>query len=326
MKIGLSPLQGQVTFDETIRECERAEAAGFDSVWLGEHHNNRTLYPTPLLALAAIAGRTRRVRLGTAVLLLPLYHPLAVAEEAAMVDMISGGRLVLGVGAGYAPEGFAAFGVWIKEHGSGMDEAGPLIQRLWSEDTVTQAGRHYHVINAAVSPRPVQRPCPPIWFGGWVEPAIRRAGRLGEAWLGGPSATLDEVAACGRLYRRARKEAGREPNSGELALMRYVFVAESVERARDLAGPGFIRAFEDTYFRWPHPVVKRPPGSLTIERLAEDRIVLGDPASCIRQIQRFQGALALGHLIFRVSAPGVPRDAAMRSLDLLTREVLPAFA
>jgi probable F420-dependent oxidoreductase len=326
MKFGLSPLQAGGDFAETIRECERAEAAGFDSVWLGEHHNNRTLYPAPLIGLAAIAGRTRTVRLGTAVLLLPLYHPLAVAEEAAMVDMISGGRLILGVGAGYAPEEFAAFGVSLTERGSRMDEAVPLIQRLWSEDKVTHAGRHYHLADAAVSPRPVQRPRPPIWFGGWVEPAIRRAGRLGEAWLGGPSAKLDEVGACVRLYREVRRAAGREPEAGDVALMRYVFVADSVERARDLAGTAFVRAFEDTYFRWPHPVVKRPAGSLTIERLAEDRIVLGDPASCIRQIQRFREALALGHLIFRVSAPGIPRDAAMRSLDMLTREVLPAFA
>src|SRR5262249_62363182 len=110
-------------------------------------------------------------------------------------------------------------------------------------------------------PRPVQRPRPPIWFGGWVDPAVRRAGRLGEAWLGGPSAKLDEVAACGRLYREARREAGRDPGAGEGALMRYVFVAGSVERARAIAGAGFIRAFGDTYFRRPPPTGNRPHGS-----------------------------------------------------------------
>ena len=171
-----------------------------------------------------------------------------------------------------------------------MDEAVPLIQRLWSEDKVTHAGRHYRVTSATVSPRPVQSPRPPIWFGGWVEPAIRRAGRLGEAWLGGPSAKLDEVAACVRLYQEARTDAGRDPDAGEMAL-----------------------------------VVKRPAGTLTIERLAEDRIILGDPASCIRQLQAFEKNW-LGHLVCGVSAPGIPRDAAMSSLDLLTREVLPAFA
>src|SRR5262245_52599263 len=252
MKIGLSPLQAGGTFEDTIQECERAEAAGFDSIWLGEHHNSQTLYPTPLLGLAAIASRTRRLRLGTGVLLLPLYHPLAVAEEAAMVDVISGGRLILGIGTGYAPEEFAAFGVSIKERGSRMDEAVPLIQRLWSEDKVTHHGRHYRLIEAAVGPRPVQRPRPPIWFAGWVEPAIRRAGRLGDAWLGGPSARLDELANCVRLYREARQAAGRDPDGGDVALMRYDFVAERVERAHGIAGAAVMRSFEATYFSGPH--------------------------------------------------------------------------
>ncbi len=203
-----------------------------------------------------------------------------------MVDVISGGRLILGVGAGYAPEEFAAFGVSLKERGSRLDEAVPLIQRLWSEDNVTHEGRHYRITNATVSPRPVQRP--PLWSAGWVEPAIRRAGRLGDAWLGGPSAMLDELAACVRLFREARTAAGRE--DGDVALIRYVFVAETAERARAIAGPAFIRAFEETYFRWPHPVVTRPAGDLTIERLSQNRIILGDPASCLRQIRRFQDA------------------------------------
>ena len=178
VKFGLSPLQSGGDFDTTIAECERAEAAGFDSVWLGEHHNSILLYPAPLVGLAAIAARTRRVRLGTGVLLLPLYHPLAVAEEAAMVDVISRGRLILGVGAGYAPEEFAAFGISTKERGSRLDEAVPLIHRLWTEDAVSHEGRHYRITNATLRPRPVQRPRPPVWFAGWVEAALRRAGRL----------------------------------------------------------------------------------------------------------------------------------------------------
>lgn len=325
MQVGLSPLQSGGDFGVTIAECERAEAAGFDSVWLGEHHDNALLYPAPLIGLAAIATRTRRVRLGTGVLLLPLYHPLLVAEEAAMVDVISGGRLILGVGAGYAPEEFAAFGASLKERGSRLDEAVPLIQRLWSEEKVTHEGRHYRIGSATLSPRPVQRPRPPIWFAGWVEPALRRAGRLGDGWLGGPSARLDELAACARLYREARTAAGKDAAGGEIALIRYVFVAESLERARAIAGGPFIRAFEETYFRWPHPVVKRPPGELLIERLAEDRIILGDPASCVRQITRFREQLGLTHLVCRMSVAGIPAEAAQESMELFTREVLPAL-
>jgi probable F420-dependent oxidoreductase len=256
MKLGLSPLQGQASFDETLRECERAEAAGFDSVWLGEHHNNPILHPAPLIGLAAIASRTQHILLGTGVLLLPLYHPMMVAEEGAMVDMISGGRLILGVGAGYAPEEFAAFGNSLKERGGRMEEGTVLLRRLWTEEKVTHHGKFYRVDNATVAPRPVQRPRPPIWFGAWAEPAIRRAARLGDAWFVGPSASLTEIAPSARMYRDACLENGK--GEGDVALFRYVFVAKSVKEAIDTAGDAFIQAFERMYFRWPHPVVKRP--------------------------------------------------------------------
>jgi probable F420-dependent oxidoreductase len=323
MKIGLSPLQGQVSFDETLRECARAEEAGFDSVWLGEHHNNPILHPAPLIGLAAIASRTRRISLGTGVLLLPLYHPLMVAEEGAMVDMISGGRLILGIGAGYAPEEFAAFGCSLKERGSRLEEGASLLRRLWTEENVTHHGKHYSLDNAAVAPRPVQRPRPPIWFGAWAEPAIHRAARLGDVWFVGPSANLGEILPCARMYQKAREEQGN--GEGAIALFRYLFVARNSQEAIAAAGGPFIQAFERMYFRWPHPVVKRPAGQLTIERLAEDRIILGDPKTCIDQIRRFQDELDVKHLVCRFSVPGIPRRSCEMSFQLFAREVMPAL-
>ncbi len=323
MKIGLSPLQGQASFDETLRECERAEAAGFDSVWLGEHHNNPILHPAPLIGLAAVASRTRRIQLGTGVLLLPLYHPMMVAEEGAMVDMISGGRLILGIGAGYAPEEFAAFGYSLKERGSRLEESAALLHRLWTEQNVTHHGKHYQLENATVAPRPVQQPRPPIWFGAWAEPAIRRAARLGDAWFVGPSANLNEIAPCAQLYKKACNETGK--GDGEIALFRYVFVASSKKAAISAAGGPFIQAFERMYFRWPHPVVKRPAGQLTIERLAEERIILGDAKTCVDEINRFRRELNVRHLVCRFSVPGIPREACETSLDLFTQEVMPAL-
>ena len=323
MKLGLSPLQGTDSFEETIRECERAEEAGFDSVWLGEHHNNPVLYPAPLLGLAAIAARTSRVSLGTGVLLLPLYHPMCVAEEGAMVDMISGGRLILGVGAGYAPEEFAAFGLSVKQRGSRLDEGAALVRRLWTETDVTHHGRYYHVEGATVGPRPVQQPAPPIWFGAWTAPAIERAARLGDAWLAGPSAALSELSSCVAAYRQRRDELGKE--AGTIAAFRYIFVAGTTEEALKTAGDSFIQAYENMYFRWPHPVIKRPAGELSIERLAENRIILGDPDTCIREISRFRQEIGLDHLVCRFSVPGISRDASMASLDLFAREVMPAL-
>lgn len=323
MKIGLSPLQGQVSFEATLRECERAEAAGFDSVWLGEHHNNPILHPAPLIGLAAIASRTSRINLGTGVLLLPLYHPMMVAEEGAMVDMISGGRLMLGIGAGYAPEEFAAFGTSLKERGSRMEEGAGLLLRLWTEVKVTHRGRHYQVSDATVAPRPVQRPRPPIWFGAWAEAAIHRAARLGDAWFIGPSANLTEIAPCARMYREACREQGK--GEGDVALFRYVFVAGTTQAAIATAGGPFIQAFERMYFRWPHPVVKRPQGELSIERLAEDRIIFGDPQTCIDEIKRFRRELNVTHLVCRFSVPGISRHACQSSFDLFTREVMPVL-
>jgi len=323
LKIGLSPLQGQASFEETLRECEQAEAAGFDSIWLGEHHNHPVLYPAPLIGLAAVASRTRSIRLGTGVLLLPLYHPVMVAEEGAMVDVISGGRLILGVGAGYAPEEFAAFGYSVKERGSRLEESASLLQRLWTEENVTHRGRHYQLDNVTVAPRPLQRPRPPIWFGAWAERAIDRAARLGDAWLVGPSASLNEIAPCMRVYREACRKTGK--GDGDVALLRYVFVAGSTKNAISAAGDAFIEAFERMYFRWPHPVVKRPAGKLTIERLAENRIILADAETCVEEIIRFQRELKASHLICRFSVPGIPREVCGRSLDLFTREVMPAL-
>jgi len=323
MKIGLSPLQGQASFADTLRECERSEAAGFDSVWLGEHHNNPILHPAPLIGLAAVASRTRRIQLGTGVLLLPLYHPMMVAEEGAMVDMISGGRLILGIGAGYAPEEFAAFGYSLKERGSRLEESAALLHRLWTEHNVTHHGKHYQLENATVAPRPVQQPRPPIWFGAWAEPAIRRAARLGDAWFVGPSANLNEIAPCAHLYQKACSDTGK--GDGEVALFRYVFVASSAKAAISAAGGPFIQAFERMYFRWPHPVVKRPAGQLTIERLAEERIILGDPKTCVDEINRFRRELNVRHLVCRFSVPGIPREACEMSLDLFTQEVMPAL-
>jgi len=179
------------------------------------------------------------------------------------------------------------------------------------------------VNTATITPRPVQRPRPSIWFDACAEPTIRRAARLGDAWFVGPSASLEELTPCARMYEKACGETGR--GEREIALFRYVFVANSTQQAISAAGGPFIQAFESMYFRWPHPVVKRPEGTLTIERLAKDRIILGDPKTCVEVITRFRKELGLKHLVCRFSVPGIPREACLTSLDLFTPEVLPSL-
>jgi alkanesulfonate monooxygenase SsuD/methylene tetrahydromethanopterin reductase-like flavin-dependent oxidoreductase (luciferase family) len=204
-----------------------------------------------------------------------------------------------------------------------LEEGAALLLRLWTEEHVSHRGKHYHLDDATIAPRPVQRPRPPIWFGAWAEAAICRAARLGDAWFVGPSASLEEIAPCARMYRKACGENAK--GEGEIALFRYVFVARSMEEAVSTAGGPYLHAFERMYFRWPHPVVKRPQGQLTVERLAEDRIILGDPKTCAEEIDRFRKELDVKHLVCRFSVPGIAREACEASVDLFTREVMPAL-
>jgi alkanesulfonate monooxygenase SsuD/methylene tetrahydromethanopterin reductase-like flavin-dependent oxidoreductase (luciferase family) len=225
------------------------------------------------------------------------------------------------VGLGYREVEFDAFKVPKGQRLRRFEECLEIVKRLWTEDKVSVETDVCTLANVTLTCRPVQKPHPPIWFAANNDAAVRRAARLGDAWFVGPSANLAEIAPCARLYKEACSATG----GGEIALFRYVFVASSTPQAISAAGDPFIQAFESMYFRWPHPVVKRPAGKLTIERLAENRIILGDPKTCVQEIERFRQELGLTHLVCRFSVPGIPREACATSLDLFTREVIPAL-
>src|SRR5262249_53209811 len=162
-------------------QIERAEALGWDDVWLSEHHFIADGYTPSMLALAtAIAARTKRIDIGTSVLLLPLHDPLRVAEDAATVDVASGGRLQLGLAVGYRKGEFTGFGVPGKERAARMDEALPILRRLFAGERVTTSGKFYRYTDVELRPRPVQR-APRLWSGGVSGPAGRRAARLPQA-------------------------------------------------------------------------------------------------------------------------------------------------
>jgi hypothetical protein len=153
MNFGFAPVQSQPRFEALRRQAALAEAHGFDTLWAHEHHVGGTIYPCPLMTLAAVAESTRRIRLGTNMLLLPLYHPLRVAQEAAMLDVLSGGRLILGVSAGYAADEFHAFGVPLGERGRRMREGVALIRAVWTDDAVTREGASFALSDFSLFPR-----------------------------------------------------------------------------------------------------------------------------------------------------------------------------
>src|SRR5262249_44109804 len=153
-------------------------------LFLNEHHpfdRTNELWLQPLPALAGLATRTRRIALGTNILILPLYHPLRVAEDVAMIHAMSAGRAILGTAIGYKPEEFEAFGLSLKQRVSRFEEQIEVIRRVWSQSKVTFEGRHFEFRDVSLPLATFPTPMPPLWIGAEIEPAIRRAARLGDA-------------------------------------------------------------------------------------------------------------------------------------------------
>lgn len=232
MRIGFSLCNNQGIEDvqALVGLAERAEAIGLDSVWVHDHvfnvgHVRERIggrpYYEPLTLLAYVAARTTRVRLGTSVLVLPYHHPVRLAKTAATLDVLSGGRLVLGVGVGAIAQEMQAMGVPFKERGPFSDEAIGVMRALWTEEEPRFEGRYTRFAGMPFSPRPLQTPAIPIVIGGVSRAAIRRAARLGDGWqpLGLSPAALGEGMA--RLRQEARalgRDAARIPVSIALTL------------------------------------------------------------------------------------------------------------
>src|SRR5262249_5814884 len=180
---------------------------------LGEHRQaHHGSLPSPLIVATAVAARTRQLRVGTSVILLPLHHPVRVAEDVITLDLVSKGRLIVGVGIGYQESDFRAFAVPMDERVTRFEEGIEILRLAWAGERFSFHGKHYSLEDVHVTPRPFQSPAPPLWIGASVPPAARRAGRLADGFVGTPSTTLDDAVRLVEVYREAARQAGREPH------------------------------------------------------------------------------------------------------------------
>jgi len=260
-------------FSQILDLAERAEALGFDSVWVGDSVLARPRFE-PLTTLAAVAARTRRVRLGTAVLLPMLRHPVPLANEVASLDHVSGGRLILGVGIGGSNPAvareFAACGISIKQRVGLFEESLVVLRRLWTEPEVTFHGRYFQVQSVRLGLRPLQKSGVPLWVAGRVDNALRRILRLGDGWL--PISSSPEVfkADWDRL-QQIGQETGRD--AGELHRCLYTTLnvnSDGVLAEREL------RAFIENYYGIPYEVLARTNG-----------LCAGSAENCIAWLKAF---------------------------------------
>lgn len=328
MRFGFIPTEGGRFYAEALREVECAEALGFDSVWMEEHHSVRDHYwPSPLMVLAGFATRTSRLTLGTDVAILPFYHPVRLAEDAALLDIMSNGRFILGLAIGYKADEFALYGAPLAARGARTAEAIQLMRRLWTEDNVTFTGKHYQIENARLEPKPLTPGGVPIWIGGWGPLSLQRAAELADAWVPGPVARLDKVLEAQATYRDCLRAAGRDPATVPAPLTREVVIADTSAQARELAERHLLVNYRDEYGGgWSHPLMAQEGAAVSqYDAIGRDRFIVGDPDECIATIGRIHAAVGMDHLICRLFFPGMPHAHIMRSLELLAQHVIPAF-
>jgi len=325
LKIGFIPIEGGHYYPEALEEVTRAEELGFASVWMEEHHSVANHYwPSPFTVLAGFATRTSRVTLGTDIAVAAFYHPVRLAEDVALLDVMSNGRAVLGIALGYKPDEFALYGVDLARRGARFEEQLAIVKGLWTQDRVSFKGTYY-TVEGRLEPRPVRRPHPPLWIGGWGDLTLRRAATLGDNWIPGPTADLARLLAGKRQFLGNLEAAGR-PTPTEWPLTRDVIIADTDARARELAEEHIMVAYRKEYAGgWRHPFIDASIAT-DLDKLMADRFVIGGPDQCVRQIRRFVEPYGMTHLICRTFFPGMPHAHIMRELELLAREVMPAFA
>ena len=311
--------------DQVIAEAQLAEASGFNACFFGEHHQDKDGFlPSPLIVATAVAAQTRRLHVGTSVILLPLHHPVHVAEHVTTRDIVSKGRVILGVGVGYQAADFQAFGVPM-EHRAGLFEEGvEIIRKCWSGEPFSFHGTHYTLDNLQMRPRPLQTPAPPLWIGASVPAAVRRAGRLGDAFVATPSTTLAQTVRLVDIYRQAAVQAGRQP---QVVLMRDAWVATSRAEAEAIYGPEVMAAYR---YYWENGLAEfRDIGSeaeFTLDNLAHDRLILGEPETCVREFHRWQEATGADYFLLRLrhAHSGGPAHAhILDAIKLFGDHVLP---
>ena len=297
-----------------LDQVRAARDSGLHSVWLGQHY---LMGEVPYFAYTPLIARlipeAGDMVIGPCIQLLSLYNPVTVAEEAATLDVLSGGRYVLGVGLGYRQEECDAFNIGWKERAARMTEGIEVIRRLWTEETVDHDGRFYKVDGQGTSLKPVQKPGPPVWIAAVAEPAIKRAARIGDAWVILVTVSFEELKDQIPMYLEAVKAAGK-PAPAEIPITRDIHIADKHANAWDECREGLARK----YSIYNSLGLNSSEGaSASLEEFAKDRFFIGDKESVKDQILRYNEELGINHFIMRVQWPGHDHGTTMKCLDRL---------
>jgi alkanesulfonate monooxygenase SsuD/methylene tetrahydromethanopterin reductase-like flavin-dependent oxidoreductase (luciferase family) len=322
-------------FDESMAQMRAAEELGFDAVWLGELHfqKDRSILASPLVVAGALAAGTRRIRIGIAVQVLPLSHPLRLAEDVATVDHLSRGRLDFGVGRSGLPGHYQGFNIPYEESRDRFFECLEILRKAWTQERFSHDGRHYQFRDVCVVPKPYQKPHPPLRVAATTQETYPLMGRLGHRlFVAVRTSSISDLKRFIGGYHEAWREAGH-PGRGEVALLVPVYVSETARQARDEP--------EASTMHWFRAIAEALRRSLTAqgraqaERLAAvsydeilgEQVVYGTPEAVVDRLRLLREELGFSSLSAWMNVGGqVPHARVLRSMRLFAERVAPHLA
>jgi alkanesulfonate monooxygenase SsuD/methylene tetrahydromethanopterin reductase-like flavin-dependent oxidoreductase (luciferase family) len=297
---------------ELVAQVRLARESGFASLWFPHHYlTGPSLQMLQIhTAMAYLLPEAKGMLIGPNILILPLLNPVHVAEESATLDVLSGGNYVLGVGLGYREGEFEAFGVSLKERAPRLEESIALMRRLWTEDKVTHRGRFWSVTDHGISLKPARPGGVPVWMAAQADVAIRRAARVGDAWLIVPVTRIGAVAEQMRTYRDALAAAARTPQA--YPIIRECYVGANHKTAlEECRGP--LQFKYDAYASWGMGADERPP----FDEYVRDRFIIGDAAYVKEEVERYRETLGVDHFMMRCHWPGLEQEKVLGSIRRL---------
>jgi len=304
--------------DGLIDQTRTARDAGFDLIVSGQHYVTDYTQLQTIPVLSRLAAEAGSMTLATGVILLPLHHPVYVAETMATLDVMAE-DIVLGVGAGYRDKEFESFSVPKAERVPRLVEGIDLLERLLTDSAVTFDGKFYSVENVTLDPRPSERP--PIWMAANATRAVERAAQITDAWFVNPHATLAEIERQKAVYDEIRAERGL---NSAVPVFREAFVAETTEEARGVGREYLFEKYR-RYLEWGQDEAMEDADDLDrpFDRLARDRFLLGTPPEVAEQIDDFRERVDTSHLVLRMNWPGLPAAETCDAIELVGDRIVP---
>jgi alkanesulfonate monooxygenase SsuD/methylene tetrahydromethanopterin reductase-like flavin-dependent oxidoreductase (luciferase family) len=314
-------------FDSILRQVEAAQRAGMNHILMGQHfmfERSRWFQPVPIMA--RLAGELDpHVRLVTQIIIAPLYHPVLLAEELATLDVVTGGRISVGVGIGYIPREYEVFGVPFNQRGSRLEETVLILKQMWTQERVNHVGRHFTLEDVPVHIRPLQQPHPPIWIGAGSPAGVARAARLDAKWPITPQVPPADLASQLARFFDERAVVGLSRH-GRQPLRREIMLGSdrtsALARAVEVATPWYLNMAATGHNRYvdPEGLVQSIPGVLSTHW------VLGSPDECAAQLREIGSTVPVNPVITRANWPGMSPSESVAYIGQLGKQLIPLLA